>query len=86
MKNSLRLLAALVALSFAGLLHADHHGAKKEKADKPCCGCVDCKECKAGNCCCAAGDKADTKADMKAEKEEKKAKKKADKEEKPAGT
>lgn len=68
MKNSLRFLTALVALSFAGLAQADDKPAKKEGEKKECCGCADCKECKAGNCCCAAEKPADKKDKKSAEK------------------
>lgn len=67
MKNSLRFLTALVALSFAGLAYAGDKPAGKTEEKKECCGCSDCKECKAGNCCCAA-DKPEKKETKKEEK------------------
>lgn len=68
MKTSVRYLTAVIALSLAGIAYAgDKPAEKKEDEKKECCGCSDCKECKAGNCCCAP-EKSDQKETKKDEK------------------
>jgi hypothetical protein len=68
MKKSIRLLTSFIALSFAGLVYAGDKTA--DSAKKECCGCSECKECKAGNCCCSAEKK--PASDKKPAKSEKK--------------
>jgi len=69
MKNLTKLTLALAAISFTAFAYAGDTAAKKDAEKKECCGCADCKECKAGNCCCK--DKTDGKKSEEKQPEKK---------------